>query len=258
MNGWEYFQAGSAADLSQVYRQLSARFAMERKETETERAAGGGVGGVAGGGLRLVDAVVPAVSAGTPRAPARCPGVPGLNGLDQAPSRKRLRWPSREPSASGGEVVFAAALGSIAGLHGGGGGERLPRWARQPTAARRTGPTGRALRIGVGCSRRHALLHAHRGRRGRLHRRLTLLRRLHRLGRQRLLRQQRIRRDHRTSHQQGFRQMLLHSCTSKTPTGMGVTTVASRHLTFCLIVQLSFTSLARHGQGRLDTRANPD
>jgi Ca-activated chloride channel family protein len=30
----EYFQAGSAADLSQVYRQLSARFALERKETE--------------------------------------------------------------------------------------------------------------------------------------------------------------------------------------------------------------------------------
>jgi len=30
----EYFQAGSAADLTQVYRQLSARFALERKETE--------------------------------------------------------------------------------------------------------------------------------------------------------------------------------------------------------------------------------
>ncbi|MEN7529520.1 MULTISPECIES: VWA domain-containing protein [unclassified Cupriavidus] len=34
MTGGEYFQAGSAADLSQVYRQLSARFALERKETE--------------------------------------------------------------------------------------------------------------------------------------------------------------------------------------------------------------------------------
>jgi Ca-activated chloride channel family protein len=30
----EYFQAGSAADLSQVYRELSARFALERRETE--------------------------------------------------------------------------------------------------------------------------------------------------------------------------------------------------------------------------------
>ncbi|WP_354673560.1 VWA domain-containing protein [Cupriavidus alkaliphilus] len=30
----EYFQAGSAADLTQVYRQLSARFALERKEIE--------------------------------------------------------------------------------------------------------------------------------------------------------------------------------------------------------------------------------
>ena len=34
MTGGEYFQAGSAADLSTVYRQLSARFALERKETE--------------------------------------------------------------------------------------------------------------------------------------------------------------------------------------------------------------------------------
>ncbi|CAG9168812.1 VWA domain-containing protein [Cupriavidus respiraculi] len=34
MTGGEYFQAGSAADLSQVYRQLSARFALERRETE--------------------------------------------------------------------------------------------------------------------------------------------------------------------------------------------------------------------------------
>jgi Ca-activated chloride channel family protein len=34
MTGGEYFQAGSAADLSQVYRQLSARFALERQETE--------------------------------------------------------------------------------------------------------------------------------------------------------------------------------------------------------------------------------
>jgi len=34
LTGAEYFQAGSAADLSQVYRQLSARFAMERRETE--------------------------------------------------------------------------------------------------------------------------------------------------------------------------------------------------------------------------------
>lgn len=34
ITGGEYFQAGSAADLSQVYRQLSARFALERKETE--------------------------------------------------------------------------------------------------------------------------------------------------------------------------------------------------------------------------------
>lgn len=30
----EYFQAGSASDLTQVYRQLTARFALERKETE--------------------------------------------------------------------------------------------------------------------------------------------------------------------------------------------------------------------------------
>lgn len=34
LTGAEYFQAGSAADLSQVYRELSARFAMERRETE--------------------------------------------------------------------------------------------------------------------------------------------------------------------------------------------------------------------------------
>ncbi|GJG98593.1 VWA domain-containing protein [Cupriavidus pauculus] len=34
LTGGEYFQAGSAADLSRVYRQLSARFALERKETE--------------------------------------------------------------------------------------------------------------------------------------------------------------------------------------------------------------------------------
>ncbi|AGW93952.1 VWA domain-containing protein [Cupriavidus sp. DF5525] len=34
MTGGQYFQAGSAADLTQVYRQLSARFALERKETE--------------------------------------------------------------------------------------------------------------------------------------------------------------------------------------------------------------------------------
>lgn len=34
ITGGEYFHAGSAAHLSQVYRQLSARFALERKETE--------------------------------------------------------------------------------------------------------------------------------------------------------------------------------------------------------------------------------
>ncbi|MFJ4290882.1 VWA domain-containing protein [Cupriavidus sp. NPDC089707] len=34
LTGGEYFQAGSAADLTQVYRQLSARFALERRETE--------------------------------------------------------------------------------------------------------------------------------------------------------------------------------------------------------------------------------
>jgi len=34
ITGGEYFQAGSAADLTQVYRQLTARFALERKETE--------------------------------------------------------------------------------------------------------------------------------------------------------------------------------------------------------------------------------
>ncbi|MBB3009031.1 vWA domain-containing protein [Cupriavidus alkaliphilus] len=34
ITGGEYFHAGSAADLSQVYRQLSARFALERRETE--------------------------------------------------------------------------------------------------------------------------------------------------------------------------------------------------------------------------------
>lgn len=34
ITGGEYFQAGSAADLSQVYRQLTARFALERRETE--------------------------------------------------------------------------------------------------------------------------------------------------------------------------------------------------------------------------------
>ncbi|WP_454726265.1 MULTISPECIES: VWA domain-containing protein [Cupriavidus] len=34
LTGGEYFQAGSAADLSRVYRQLSARFALERRETE--------------------------------------------------------------------------------------------------------------------------------------------------------------------------------------------------------------------------------
>lgn len=34
ITGGEYFHAGSAADLSQVYRQLSTRFALERRETE--------------------------------------------------------------------------------------------------------------------------------------------------------------------------------------------------------------------------------
>ncbi|MBF6991474.1 MULTISPECIES: VWA domain-containing protein [Cupriavidus] len=34
LTGGEYFQAGSAADLTRVYRQLSARFALERRETE--------------------------------------------------------------------------------------------------------------------------------------------------------------------------------------------------------------------------------
>ncbi|MEM5429847.1 VWA domain-containing protein [Cupriavidus oxalaticus] len=34
LTGGEYFQAGSAADLTKVYRQLSARFALERRETE--------------------------------------------------------------------------------------------------------------------------------------------------------------------------------------------------------------------------------
>jgi Ca-activated chloride channel family protein len=34
MTGGEYFQAGSAADLSQVYSKLSTRFSLERRETE--------------------------------------------------------------------------------------------------------------------------------------------------------------------------------------------------------------------------------
>jgi Ca-activated chloride channel family protein len=34
MTGGEYFQAGSAADLSQVYRKLNTRFSLERKDTE--------------------------------------------------------------------------------------------------------------------------------------------------------------------------------------------------------------------------------
>ena len=34
LTGGEYFQAGSAADLTRIYRQLSARFALERRETE--------------------------------------------------------------------------------------------------------------------------------------------------------------------------------------------------------------------------------
>ncbi|OZI60958.1 VWA domain-containing protein [Bordetella genomosp. 11] len=34
MTGGEYFQAGSAADLSQVYKNLSTRFSLERRETE--------------------------------------------------------------------------------------------------------------------------------------------------------------------------------------------------------------------------------
>ncbi|NUO85151.1 MAG: VWA domain-containing protein [Cupriavidus sp.] len=34
ITGGEYFHAGSATDLTQVYRQLSARFALERRETE--------------------------------------------------------------------------------------------------------------------------------------------------------------------------------------------------------------------------------
>jgi Ca-activated chloride channel family protein len=34
MTGGEYFQAGSAADLSQVYRNLSTRLSLERKDTE--------------------------------------------------------------------------------------------------------------------------------------------------------------------------------------------------------------------------------
>ncbi|CAG9183055.1 VWA domain-containing protein [Cupriavidus pampae] len=34
LTGGEYFQAGSAADLTKVYRQLTARFALERRETE--------------------------------------------------------------------------------------------------------------------------------------------------------------------------------------------------------------------------------
>ncbi|SOY75674.1 hypothetical protein CBM2586_B80099 [Cupriavidus phytorum] len=52
-----------------------------------------------------------------------------------------------------------------------------------------------------------------RGGRHRLHR-LRHRHRLARLQRLGLLREQRIGRDHRASHDQGFRQMLLHSCTS--------------------------------------------
>ncbi len=55
ITGGEYFQAGSAADLSRVYRQLSARFALERRETEIGAlfAAAAGVLLVMGGALSL-------------------------------------------------------------------------------------------------------------------------------------------------------------------------------------------------------------
>jgi Ca-activated chloride channel family protein len=52
MTGGEYFQAGSAADLSRVYQQLSARFALESRETEI-------------GALLAGAAIVLLVSAGT-------------------------------------------------------------------------------------------------------------------------------------------------------------------------------------------------
>lgn len=56
ITGGEYFQAGSAADLSRVYRQLSARFALERKETELGAlfAAAAGVLLVVAGALSLL------------------------------------------------------------------------------------------------------------------------------------------------------------------------------------------------------------
>lgn len=52
----EYFHAGTAADLSQVYRKLSTRFALERKETELGAllAAGAAVLLVLGGALSLL------------------------------------------------------------------------------------------------------------------------------------------------------------------------------------------------------------
>lgn len=52
MTGGEYFQAGSAADLSRVYQQLSARFALESRETEI-------------GALLAAAAIVLLISAGT-------------------------------------------------------------------------------------------------------------------------------------------------------------------------------------------------
>jgi Ca-activated chloride channel homolog len=56
ITGGEYFQAGSAADLSRVYRQLSARFALERRETEVSAlfAAFSGLLLVAAGALSIL------------------------------------------------------------------------------------------------------------------------------------------------------------------------------------------------------------
>lgn len=56
ITGGEYFQAGSAADLSRVYRQLSARFALERRETEVSAlfAAVSGLLLVAAGALSIL------------------------------------------------------------------------------------------------------------------------------------------------------------------------------------------------------------
>ena len=113
------------------------------------------------------------------------------------------------------------------GVDGAGRRGRLHRIDRGGRHARLCGLACRGVR--AGCARGLRDLGGRRGARHGLHRLrgrgdrhrlggLHRLRGLHRLGRLKglgLLCEQRVGRDHRASHQQGFRQMLLHACTSK-------------------------------------------